>query len=847
MYSFSSMRPWQAVAGAVAAALLVAANPLTQLPAEAAPAAIKRISGDTRLATAARVAEESFPQGTEWAVLTSADDWHATLGAAPLAGKLKAAQLLTWPERLDETAKTLERLGVKRIIIVGSISKVSGAIERDLSQKYAVERISPTNLGEGNQYELARLLTARTIVAAGGNATETPGSIPETSETPAATASPSASATPTATASATPTTKPTTQPNPAGKAAGEATADDPAALPTAEAPAGEANPVSGEQAASELAAPVAEAQPVAGQTLLKNRPSTPKWQVPSTIAKVGGKRTVFVASGNAFPDALAASAAAYHTTVPVLFVDQPGKALPQHTELALKAFAPEQIVVLGGTSAVGADTVKELTAASGASTVERISGADRVATSVAFAEWSVKKIGFDPHTVSVARGDAFPDAVTAGQYAGNHKAPIVLSTGPKYLTDLPVKFVLNRCKAVNRVVGFGGRAALDDTVLQAFSKAGGCVKPTNLPQVAPGKPKPSPSASATPTTKPTPTPTNSPAPSPSPSNGSTDAMKRLVNTKWRIHPEIKRQIRTNASGMQDTISTLSVLALHGTRDGSKLPKQVNWGLFACNKVRIDSSGVPIFSDSNNDGYADGLGHASNEGIDITGINGRNVANGKLLLNQPVTNGLTNAILTSGIDDCAWVAAFDPADNNKIKVNKEGRAVTPLGLGWLRIGNGPKPGEQQGREVNPKHIYTVTPENSTKRANEGVELTVKRKDGKAVNRRLSVVSMPCKSVTVGQGDVLVKPMPNDPRAGLGYGNTDTNRATVTHFMGKPEAKPRRIFTGSPQNGQFKFTVNATGADCGAFMVIEGNGNGKLDLDAAGRPTEPFGVSNVRWTK
>lgn len=846
MYSFFSMRPWQAVTGAVAAALLVAANPLTQMPAEAAPAAIKRISGDTRLATAARVAEESFPSGTEWAVLTSADDWHATLGAAPLAGKLKAAQLLTWPERLDETAKALDRLGVKRVVIVGSISKVSGAIERDLRQKYTVERISPADLGAGNQYELARLLTARTIVAAGGNAADTPGAIPETSESTVTAAS--TTATPTPLPSSSETQKPS-EPNSAGKAAGEDKAGDVAALPSAES-APDTSETSGDKAVEGEAAPAAQTEPAAEaksaddtQSLQKNRPSTPKWQVPDTIAKIGGKRTVFIASGNAFPDALAASAVAYRTTVPVLFVDQPGKPLPQHTSLALKAFAPEQIVILGGTSAVGADTVKELSTATGAAVVERIAGADRVATSVAFADWSVKKVGFDPHTISVARGDAFPDAVTAGQYAGNHKSPILLSTGPKYLTQVPVDFVLSRCKAVNSVVGFGGRAALDDSVLKAFSKAGGCTKPTNLPHVTPGKPNPTPT---TPNPSPTATPTT-PAPSPSPSNGSSDAMTRLANTKWRIHPEIKRQIRTNASGMQDVVGTLSILALHGTSDGSKLPKQVNWGLLACNKVRLDGNGVPIFSDSNNDGYADGLGHASNEGIDITGINGRNVANGKLLINQPVTSGMTNAILTSGIDDCAWVAAFDPADNNKIKVNKEGRAITPLGLGWLRIGNGPKPGELQGREVNPRHIYTITPESSTKRANEGVELTVQRKDGKALNRRLSVVSMPCKSVTTGQGDVLVKPTPNDPRAGLGYGNTDTNRATITHFLGKPEAKPRRIFTGSPQNGQFKFTVNATGADCGAFMVIEGNGNGKLDLDAAGRPTEPFGVGNVRWTK
>ena len=841
VYSFLTTRSWQTVAGAITAAVLIAGNPFTDLPAEAAPAAIKRISGDTRLATAARVAEESFPSGTEWAVLTGADDWHATLGSAPLAGQLKAAQLLAWPDRLDETSKTLERLGVKRVIIVGSIAQISGSVERQLREKYTVERLSPTNLGEGNQYELARQITARTIVAAGGKAVNTPGVVPVTGEpgeqAPAPDPTKSAAASPTPSASTAPVTSAPT-PLPSASAQGKAgeQVEPVSPTPTAAADAGSETATAPTQDATQPANSGNE------ETLAQDRPTTPKWQVPAKFAEVDGKRTLFIASGKNFPDALAASAVAYRAKVPLLYVDASQQQIPEHTALAVKAYAPQQIIVLGGTSAVGESTIKTLQSESGAQVIQRLSGPDRVATSVAVADWSIKKVGFDPHTVSVARGDAFPDAVTAGQYAANHKSPIVLSTGPKYLTSVPVNFVLGHCKAVKSVVGFGGRAALDDAVLKAFSQAGGCTKPSSLPQVTPSQPGPKPTP--TPTTKPTASPTTSPTP---PGSGA-DPMTSLVKSKWKIHPEVNRQIRTNASGLQDKISTLSVLGLHGTNDGSKLPKKVNWGLLSCNKVRLDGAGSPIFTDANRDGYADGLGHTSNEGIDITGVNNRNVANGKLLTNQSVVTGMTNAILTSGIDDCAWVAAFDPADNNKIKVNKDGRPITPLGLGWLRIGNGPKPGEHSVvREVNPKHIYNVTPEDSTKKANTGVELTVKRKDGKPISHRLSVVAMPCKSVLVGQGDVLVKPMPTDPRAGLGYGNSDNNRATVTHFMGKPEAKPRRIFTGAPQNGQFKFTVNANAADCGSFMVIEGNGNGKLDIDAARRPTEPFGVATVRWTK
>lgn len=823
MHKKLSQRPWQAITAVMAGALFLAGNPSTFLPASAASTSVHRIAGDTRLATAARVAEEAFPGGTGWAVLTGADDWQATLGAGALAGTLRAAQLLSWPDRLEETEGALDRLGVKRIIIVGTIHSVSGSVERSLREKYVVERIAPHTLSGDNHYELARLLTARTILAAGGGVIETPGEIPGASPSELASERPSIKPQP--------STSPRTSPS-----------------PTPSAPSGKPRAKLADTIGGELATE----RPDVG----KNRPTLPIWKVPTGMGIIDKKRTVFIASGHAFPDALAASALSYKAGVPVLFASGPGEEFPAHTLLAIKAYNPQRIVVLGGQQAIDDGAVQAFRAQTTNAEVVRLAGVDRVATSVEIAKWSISKAAFDPDMVSVARGDAFPDAMTAGQYAANQGSPIILSTAPKYLTDVPVDFVLNHCRSVNKIVGFGGNAALDKDVLNALATAGGCTRPRQLPQVVPAPSIPAPKPTTRPTDEPSARPTETPSDQPStqptalptpPSADASDAMKRVAITPWKIHPEVNRQIRTDVSGMEDKISTLSVLALTGTRDNAKLPRQVNWGLLACNQVRLDNVGVPIFSDANNDGYADGLGHASNEGIEITGINGRNVPNGKLLINQAVTTGRTNAILTSGIDDCAWVTAFDPADNNKIRVDKEGRAITPLGLGWLRIGKGPKPGDQAPRETNPKHVYNITPATTTKRIGEPVELTLTRRDGKAPSGRLTIVGMPCTSVTVGQGDVLVKPSPTDPRAGLGYGSTDHNHANVTHFNGKLDPRPRRLFGASPVNGEFRFTVNAPKADCGAFMVIEGNGNGKLDLDAARRPIEPFGVATVRWTQ
>lgn len=130
--------------------------------------------------------------------------------------------------------------------------------------------------------------------------------------------------------------------------------------------------------------------------------------------------TAYVAQGEAFADALAGGPAAIVDGAPVLLVG--GGGLPEATRSALEALAPEEIVVLGGTSAVSAAVEAEL--ASIAPTVRR-TGADRFATAaaVAAATW--------PGTVTdvfVASGTDFPDALAGGAAAGAYGSPLLLVT-----------------------------------------------------------------------------------------------------------------------------------------------------------------------------------------------------------------------------------------------------------------------------------------------------------------------------------------------------------------------------------------------------------------------------------
>ncbi|SDY41364.1 glycosyl hydrolase family 8 [Herbiconiux ginsengi] len=129
--------------------------------------------------------------------------------------------------------------------------------------------------------------------------------------------------------------------------------------------------------------------------------------------------TVYVASGEVFPDALSASAAAGAAGGPVLLVLKNGIPAPVAAELT--RLGPQHIVVLGGPNTVSAAVVDALRGYAG--DVRRIGGADRFAVSAA-----VSADAFDPglERVYVASGEVFPDALSGSAAAGHAGAPVLL-------------------------------------------------------------------------------------------------------------------------------------------------------------------------------------------------------------------------------------------------------------------------------------------------------------------------------------------------------------------------------------------------------------------------------------
>jgi glucose/arabinose dehydrogenase len=175
---------------------------------------------------------------------------------------------------------------------------------------------------------------------------------------------------------------------------------------------------------------------------------------------------VYIVSGEAFPDALAAGAAAVDRGA-VLLVTHNG--IPQSTAEELQHLQPQEIIVVGGTNAID-PSVEAGLAQYTDGPVSRQAGPDRYATSAA-----VSFHAFQPPTDAayLASGASFADALSGGAVAGANDGPILL-TERDCVPD-SVRSEIDRLEPT-RVVVFGGTAAVSDSA--AALAACGAATPT---------------------------------------------------------------------------------------------------------------------------------------------------------------------------------------------------------------------------------------------------------------------------------------------------------------------------------------------------------------------------------
>jgi putative cell wall-binding protein len=196
-----------------------------------------------------------------------------------------------------------------------------------------------------------------------------------------------------------------------------------------------------------------------------------------------GVDTVVVASGEDFPDALAAAAAAAADPTTRLVLTRRDD-LPADSADLLRDLAPTSVVVVGGTAAVADRVVDQALAAAPGASARRLAGPDRYATAAAVAEQGIgpaeasaeEGAGAADRTVVLTTGTSPADALAGAPYAAASDAPVLL-VEPDRLPDATVGAL--RRLAPSAVVALGGPTAIGQAVLDEVAALTGTT-PTRI-------------------------------------------------------------------------------------------------------------------------------------------------------------------------------------------------------------------------------------------------------------------------------------------------------------------------------------------------------------------------------
>ncbi|WP_291052584.1 cell wall-binding repeat-containing protein [Herbiconiux sp.] len=178
-----------------------------------------------------------------------------------------------------------------------------------------------------------------------------------------------------------------------------------------------------------------------------------------------GAPTVYVATGETYPDALSAGAAAVTQGGPLLMT--PKNTLPAEVKAEIQRLKPANIVVVGGPNSVSPavfDALKKLQ-----SKTTRVDGADRFAVSRELALDVFGDGGAD--VVYIATGLNFPDALGASGAAGFQGGPVLLVNGQAGTLDAATKTALDTLDP-GKIVIAGGPASVSTGIENALKAYG---------------------------------------------------------------------------------------------------------------------------------------------------------------------------------------------------------------------------------------------------------------------------------------------------------------------------------------------------------------------------------------
>lgn len=192
--------------------------------------------------------------------------------------------------------------------------------------------------------------------------------------------------------------------------------------------------------------------------------------VGTTVLDGVPKVTAIVATGENFPDALAAGPYAVAGGLPIVLTTTAG--LHPAAAAVLEELGIERVVVAGGVVAVSVQTQRDLEALG--IEVVRAAGVDRADTAADLSALLGRALGFAFDQVVLATGANFPDALALAPAAGLDGAVLLLAANAEVLGAATSDFLIANCVTIATVVVAGGDVALTDGVAAVATTAAGC-------------------------------------------------------------------------------------------------------------------------------------------------------------------------------------------------------------------------------------------------------------------------------------------------------------------------------------------------------------------------------------
>ncbi|HUG85250.1 MAG TPA: cell wall-binding repeat-containing protein, partial [Euzebya sp.] len=147
-------------------------------PVQAADAApeVDRLSGPDRVATAAAVARDAFPDGAETVVMAGREGIADALAGAVLAREVGGPILLVDQDRVaGPVREALHDLGAQRIVLLGGRAVISDAVAAELAEGFDVQRVAgqdrfATAAAIAERVSGGQIEGHRTVLLGGGSA-----------------------------------------------------------------------------------------------------------------------------------------------------------------------------------------------------------------------------------------------------------------------------------------------------------------------------------------------------------------------------------------------------------------------------------------------------------------------------------------------------------------------------------------------------------------------------------------------------------------------------------------------------------------------------------------------------